>query len=514
MWQTTSGHAAKGSFMQEIQITIIQPERYRHSEGFREIAETLQYGFRSLGCTACIRENTFDPRAMNILLGAHLLTQSQAAAVPPGSILYNLEQLGGANLPGLFFELASRYQVWDYSALNVEQWKSMPCAFQPLHVEVGYVPELRRIASAAEQDIDVLFYGSVNARRRKILEAIQSTRVKLHYAFGVYGKERDELIARSKIVLNVHFYETQMFEAVRVSYLLTNAKAVVTEISPDLGNFRDAVAAFPYDTLVEGCLMLLSDEQQRKELEIRGFERFSLKSEPQILNKVTPMQLCGSSTGISRKLNLGSGKDWREDYFNVDVNAYWQPDAVLDFSQPLPFGEFLQTQRFGAVTLREDFFEEIIANDVLEHIPDLIQGMTSCLRLLKEGGLFRIQVPYDLSWGAWQDPTHLRAFNERSWLYYTDWFWYLGWTEARFELAHIEYGLSPVGEELKQKIEAGALLRQPRAVDFMRVVLRKRFLAAEEKQKVVAYMKRPQRGPVAPATPFFAQEEMATEGRR
>jgi len=58
--------------------------------------------------------------------------------------------------------------------------------------------------------------------------------------------------------------------------------------------------------------------------------------------------------------------------------------------------------------------------------------MKSCLDLLKVGGIFEINVPYDLSLGAWQDQTHVRAFNENSWLYYTDWFWDMGWTEARF----------------------------------------------------------------------------------
>lgn len=139
-------------------------------------------------------------------------------------------------------------------------------------------------------------------------------------------------------------------------------------------------------------------------------------------------------------------------------------------------------------------FDEIISNDVLEHIPNLTAAMTSCLRLLKTGGLFRIQVPYDLSYGAWQDPTHLRAFNERSWLYYTDWFWYLEWEEARFDLLEVQFVLSPIGEKLKPQFALEDLIRQPRAVDHMRVTLRKRLLTEPEKQLVARYLKRPDRG--------------------
>ena len=56
----------------------------------------------------------------------------------------------------------------------------------------------------------------------------------------------------------------------------------------------------------------------------------------------------------------------------------------------------------------------------------------AALALLKDGGRFEIEVPYERALTAWQDPTHVRAMNEKSWLYYTDWFWYLGWFEHRF----------------------------------------------------------------------------------
>jgi len=195
---------------------------------------------------------------------------------------------------------------------------------------------------------------------------------------------------------------------------------------------------------------------------------------------------------MPQKLNLGSGKDWREDYFNVDVAPYWQPDAVLDFDLPLPIGQPVATSRFGNVVLENHYFDEILALDALQHIRNLTTAMTSCLNLLRVGGLLRISVPYDLSWGAWQDPTHVRAFNERSWLYYTDWFWKMGWREARFDIAHFELGLSPIGQALRrQRVKGEDLARCPRAIDQMRVALRKRWLTEAEKQQVAAFLKRP-----------------------
>jgi len=212
---------------------------------------------------------------------------------------------------------------------------------------------------------------------------------------------------------------------------------------------------------------------------------------------------------IPRKLNLGSGKDWREDHFNVDFAPYWEPDAVLDFNLPLPIGRPLPTSRFGTVVLENHYFDEILALDTLEHIQNLATAMTSCLNLLRVGGLFRISVPYDLSWGAWQDPTHVRAFNERSWLYYTDWFWYMGWRDARFDIARFDLGLSPIGEALKrQRVKGEDLARCPRAIDQMRVILRKRLLTEAEKQQVCSFLKRPNPS----ADPVASLQVSATAG--
>lgn len=167
-------------------------------------------------------------------------------------------------------------------------------------------------------------------------------------------------------------------------------------------------------------------------------------------------------------LNLGSGKDWREDCINADIQPRVKPDWVLDIGN-VTWGEVLKT-RNGLLTVKRGMFDVILANDILEHVPDLVTAMTNCKELLSVGGQMRIHVPYDLSYGAWQDPTHVRAFNEKSWLYYTDWHWYLGWKD-RFELTLLEMRLSSVGEALE--LPQDEIIRTPRAVDSMYVVLTK-----------------------------------------
>ncbi len=120
-------------------------------------------------------------------------------------------------------------------------------------------------------------------------------------------------------------------------------------------------------------------------------------------------------------------------------------------------------------------------------------AISSCLHLLKVGGALRINVPYDLSYEAWQDPTHVRAFNERSWLHYTDYFWKMGWTEARFDLVQFELVLSPTGKALAKQIKGEDLVRYPRAVERLGVVMRKRLLTAVEQQQAANYLTQPSR---------------------
>ena len=179
---------------------------------------------------------------------------------------------------------------------------------------------------------------------------------------------------------------------------------------------------------------------------------------------------------------MGSGKSYDAGRFNIDLNEVWHPDIVADISDQALFEREFHSQRFGAVRLTKGWFDNVAGSHVLEHVPDLVAAMTNCLDLLTLGGSLHVAVPYDLSYGAWQDPTHVHAFNERSWLYYCEWWWYLGWTEARFDLVESNFGYSALGDKLAADgVPQDEILRTPRAVDEMRVVLRKRLLTDAER---------------------------------
>jgi hypothetical protein len=41
---------------------------------------------------------------------------------------------------------------------------------------------------------------------------------------------------------------------------------------------------------------------------------------------------------VPKRINLGSGKDWRENFLNTDILDRVNPDWTLDICSPLPWG--------------------------------------------------------------------------------------------------------------------------------------------------------------------------------
>ena len=148
---------------------------------------------------------------------------------------------------------------------------------------IGYAAPMTRLPAVENHPTDVLFYGSLNERRRAVLRALEQAGLRVRYLFGVYGPERDKAIAEAKMVLNMHFYEAGIHELVRTSHLLANAKAVVSECNADTEiddeDMRRAMLTAPYDQLVETCVALARDDERRLRAEQTGFAMFVRRSQ-------------------------------------------------------------------------------------------------------------------------------------------------------------------------------------------------------------------------------------------
>ncbi len=102
------------------------------------------------------------------------------------------------------------------------------------------------------------------------------------------------------------------------------------------------------------------------------------------------------------KLVIGAGNKYMgKEYTRLDNDPAAKPDILYDLTQfPWPF--------------KSDSVEEIIAEDVLEHLPNIPRTMAEVYRILKKGGTIQIDCPYAHSFGAFEDPSHVHYLMPES----------------------------------------------------------------------------------------------------
>ncbi len=134
-----------------------------------------------------------------------------------------------------------------------------------------------------------------------------------------------------------------------------------------------------------------------------------------------------------RRLNLGCGSDYREDYINAD-RVPGRVDVVLDLDRPpYPFPD-------NSIT-------EVLMKHVLEHLEDIRAVMDELWRILRPQGVARIYVPHFSHFQALTHPEHRHAFHYNSMAMftpssrepYTRYLWHIERSHLRFRWKPLEY---------------------------------------------------------------------------
>lgn len=228
-----------------------------HTQCFVEVADSIEWALKELGHE--VSRGSTIPDVTNILFG---LRPGDASALPPGSVIYNGEQVNKDGMWPLLAPAYAGHTIWDYSYANgtrYEEW-GLP---RPQAVRPGYAPVLDGRIPSSKKLVDVVFFGSMNERRKKILDRLQDLGLKvMQVPFGVYGKERDELVAQAKLCINIHYYESSVFEAVRCSYLAQNGVPVLTEESVASENLLWGIPGAPYDSLADLAYAAMQREEE------------------------------------------------------------------------------------------------------------------------------------------------------------------------------------------------------------------------------------------------------------
>ncbi|MDH3324017.1 MAG: class I SAM-dependent methyltransferase [Candidatus Peregrinibacteria bacterium] len=133
-----------------------------------------------------------------------------------------------------------------------------------------------------------------------------------------------------------------------------------------------------------------------------------------------------------KTLDLGCGLNKTPNSIGVDIVKLEGVDIVHDLNKiPYPF--------------QSNSMEQVILNDVLEHLNDPINVLKESHRILKEGGMIKIRVVHWNHRYSYSDPQHKHAFSELVWDFFT------GkrrsyYTDFKFKNLKIDYIFDPKAE--------------------------------------------------------------------
>ena len=269
--------------MSKFNVLIVQPKGFEHVEVFRDLADTICASLVDLGHESKVTVRHAQKNARLILLNFHSMADFKRVVdvLPSDTIIVNTEHLWDRRALNNRFEVnavdwettsrvifwSQRFETWNIGPENLSLLFAAG-ARNLKSLKLGYHPNLDRIPLSQDRPIDILFYGSMSNRRQSLLSSLERAGLKINHLFGIYGAQRDQKISEAKVVLNCSYYPDHIFEAVRVSYPVTNGVLTLSEDHAlvDL-HFRESCAFARYPDLLDEALRIVRE----KDWKWRGF---------------------------------------------------------------------------------------------------------------------------------------------------------------------------------------------------------------------------------------------------
>lgn len=412
----------------EATVCVVQPTGYVHALGLLDPARYLAHQLRRLGVPTALTKNRLRRGTVNYVFGAHLGLDPEATA-DCYRVLVNLEQLGpgGAELPRWYLGLLRDLPTVDYHLDNLAAYGADP-ATTPL-LTFGHADYLAPAdpVPLRERDIDLLFLGGINARRRDLIARIEATgRAVASFTAPVYGPERDAVVRRAKAVVNLSYYDTVRFEQVRAFLTLSCGTPLVSERrhDPAAAAFDDAVLWFDDDALEAfftdyfGSDRFYTDAERALATFGRRDTLESVKAFWQVHATMADAPRAVSAPRRATTDVMRTG--YREGWLHVSADPTHEPDLVLDLAVPLDLPRQVGSARHGTWTLAAGCLDELHLGALAPWTPGLATVMTNALALLAEDGTAHLR------WPAGLGPGGLEVFTAR--------FWEQGLLDERFDV--------------------------------------------------------------------------------
>jgi hypothetical protein len=164
------------------------------------------------------------------LHGSYDLADVKQSLDPARSVIFNMENLcsDSALVTPDYVAFLSNFLVFDYNQHNVEalHQKLPACRAFEFPIAPSAALATRYATQITESEIiyDLAFYGAMNERRQSILSAMDEMGLSVNMINNKFGAELVMEVMRSRMVLNLHFYEPGLFEVARC--LMPNAMGI------------------------------------------------------------------------------------------------------------------------------------------------------------------------------------------------------------------------------------------------------------------------------------------------
>lgn len=206
-----------------------------------------------------------------IIVGVHLYTK-----FPLNYIVWQCEQPGSHWMKDktLYEKFENSMGLWEISPKLNKIWtKSYKSYYVPTRIPMHVFLDLG-LEEKVEKDVDILFYGGRHPKRvdmEKTLRKRFPTKHIVFRYFDLFGEERERMIQRAKLVLNIHYWPEASLETHRIEYLIARGKCVVTERSMDPvldSEYEDAVVFTPYEKMPDTIGQLLNNTRRIEQMGI------------------------------------------------------------------------------------------------------------------------------------------------------------------------------------------------------------------------------------------------------
>ncbi len=195
---------------------------------FIELAEMLKYSLLELGLDKVDIYDSADvkPILYHISIIIRAFRKYTSWALPGYKILFQTEECWNDRKRGVYrYELLEGvHRILEMYDENCKLGNTQKVHYCP----VGYSPVWEHNLPKVDEDIDILFHGSITPRRKKFLDEL-SKKYNVMATSDTFGDKRAELINRSKIVLNIKANDKWSFGPLHCLPAMANKKFMLAE---------------------------------------------------------------------------------------------------------------------------------------------------------------------------------------------------------------------------------------------------------------------------------------------